>query len=101
MNERILELARESHIDVYGLGKDRVKWEATLEAFAKLILEDIDKIIDVAYISYPLQQAVVCLDIDFLIKEHFYSKSTLPCKSPYCEYDTGKYTHPGFHDARG
>jgi hypothetical protein len=42
------------------------------EEFAELILADIDKLIDVAYISYPLHQAVVCLDIDFLIKQHFY-----------------------------
>jgi hypothetical protein len=24
-----------------------------------------------------------------------------PCKSPYCECDVGKCTHPGFYDARG
>lgn len=23
-----------------------------------------------------------------------------PCRSPYCECDIGKCTHPGFHDAR-
>jgi len=27
--------------------------------------------------------------------------STDPCRSPYCECDPGKCTHPGFHDARG
>jgi len=25
---------------------------------------------------------------------------THPCHSPYCECDTNKCTHPGFHDAR-
>lgn len=24
-----------------------------------------------------------------------------PCRSPYCECDQGKCTHPGFYDARG
>jgi len=24
-----------------------------------------------------------------------------PCRSPYCECDKGKCTHPGFYDARG
>ena len=24
-----------------------------------------------------------------------------PCRSPYCECDEGKCTHPGFYDARG
>ncbi len=45
MNERIREFARTSHLDVYGLGKDRAKWEDTLEKFAELIVgECIDKI---------------------------------------------------------
>ena len=40
MNALIQELARESHIDVYGLGKDRAKWEACLEKFAELIVRE-------------------------------------------------------------
>ena len=24
-----------------------------------------------------------------------------PCRSPYCECEVGKCTHPGFYDARG
>lgn len=26
---------------------------------------------------------------------------TKPCRSPYCECEEDKCTHPGFHDARG
>jgi len=40
MNERLRKFARESHIDVYALGKDRAKWEATLEKFAQMVVED-------------------------------------------------------------
>jgi hypothetical protein len=40
MNERIRIFERESHIDVYALGKDRAKWEATLEKFAELIVRE-------------------------------------------------------------
>ena len=40
MKEQIRNFARESHLDVYGLGKDRVKWEAALEKFAKLIVRE-------------------------------------------------------------
>jgi hypothetical protein len=36
----IMELARESHMDVYGLAKDHEKFVAALEAFAKLVRED-------------------------------------------------------------
>jgi hypothetical protein len=35
-----MELARESHMDVYGLGKDHDKFVVVLEAFAKLVRED-------------------------------------------------------------
>jgi hypothetical protein len=38
MNERIRELVRESHIDVYGLGKDRDQWEAALDRYTELIV---------------------------------------------------------------
>ena len=40
MNERIRNFAKESHLDVYGLGKDRYQWEATLEKFAELIVRE-------------------------------------------------------------
>ena len=45
MNERIREFIRESHLDVYGLGKERYRWEYTVEKFAELIVREcIDKI---------------------------------------------------------
>ena len=40
MNERIRELVRESNLDVYGLGKERYKWEYTVEKFAELIVDE-------------------------------------------------------------
>jgi hypothetical protein len=48
MNELIRKCERESHIDVYGLGLDRVKWEAALEKFAKLIAQECADIADQA-----------------------------------------------------
>lgn len=41
MNERIKQFVKESHLDVYGLGKDRVKWESTVERFSEMLLQDI------------------------------------------------------------
>ena len=41
MNERIRELMRDSHLDVYGLGLDREKWESTVEKFALLIIDEV------------------------------------------------------------
>lgn len=40
MNERIKELVRESNLDVYGLGKERYKWEYTVAKFAELIAQE-------------------------------------------------------------
>ena len=40
MNEQIKVLVKESNLDVYGLGKDREKWEYTLSKFAALIVND-------------------------------------------------------------
>ena len=40
MNKRIRELVRESNLDVYGLGKERYKWEYTVEKFAELIVRE-------------------------------------------------------------
>jgi hypothetical protein len=44
VNARIIELAKKSGIDVYGLGKDREKWEQRLEEFAKLIADECSQI---------------------------------------------------------
>jgi hypothetical protein len=35
-----MEMARESHMDVYGLGKDHDKFVVVLETFAALVRED-------------------------------------------------------------
>ena len=40
MKERLRKIERASHIDVYALGKDRATWEATLEKFAQMVIED-------------------------------------------------------------
>jgi hypothetical protein len=40
MNKRIKDFERESHLDVYGLGLDRAKWEYSLEKFVELILQE-------------------------------------------------------------
>jgi hypothetical protein len=51
MNERIRRLVRESHLDVYGLGLDRAKWEHTIEKFAELIVRECAQEFDNTYMS--------------------------------------------------
>ena len=46
MNERIRELVRESNLDVYGLGKERYRWEYTVEKFAELIVRECTKVVE-------------------------------------------------------
>ena len=48
MNERIRELARQSGMDIYGLGLDRVKWEGAVERFAELIVRECAEIANTA-----------------------------------------------------
>ena len=38
--QTIMDMARESHMDVYGLGKNHSQFEYRLEAFAALVRED-------------------------------------------------------------
>jgi hypothetical protein len=37
--DEIIEMARDSGMDLYGLGKDRYRFVHHLEAFAKLVIE--------------------------------------------------------------
>ena len=40
MNELFRQFERQSGIDVYGLGKDRAKWESALEKFGEMIVRE-------------------------------------------------------------
>ena len=43
LNKRIKEIVKESHLEIYGLGRDRVKWEACLEQFTLLLLKEFNE----------------------------------------------------------
>ena len=70
MNERIRELVRESNLDMYGLGKERHRWEYTVEKFAELIVREC---IDIAqdranFPGFPPNDVNHIIDE---IREHF------------------------------
>jgi hypothetical protein len=45
MNDNLNTLAKQSGIDLYGLGRDREKWEKCLQTFSTLIIQEcLDKI---------------------------------------------------------
>lgn len=66
MNEQIKELVSESNLDIYGLGKDRYRWEYTIQKFAELIIKEIENM----YISGESDASDV---FNFLldVKKHF------------------------------
>jgi hypothetical protein len=65
MNERIRELVRDSHLDVYGLGKERHRWEYTVEKFAELIVRECCDIAD------QVERADMDSYVSKYIKAHF------------------------------
>ena len=65
MNERIRELVRESNLDVYGLGKERYKWEYTVGKFAELIVRECCDIAD------QVERADMDSYVSKFIKAHF------------------------------
>ena len=70
MNERIRELVRESNLDVYGLGKERYRWEYTVEKFAKLIVRECAEIADTERPN-SLGCGYITKTKSRLIREHF------------------------------
>ena len=40
MKAMINQMARESHLDVYGLGLDKVKWEEALSRYTELVVKE-------------------------------------------------------------
>jgi hypothetical protein len=41
MNDKIKQYAKQSGLDVYGLGTDYAKWNDVLKKFADLIIDDV------------------------------------------------------------
>ena len=66
MNELIRKFERQSHLDVYSLGKDRIKWESVVNEFAELILTECCEFIEQGHHSM-----VDRLSLSKHIKEHF------------------------------
>ena len=69
MNQRIKQFERDSGLEIYGLGQDRVKWKSVVEKFAQLIVQECAKVI--------LETPVKYTEIDIMhiirdnVKVHF------------------------------
>lgn len=77
MNNKINEIIKEATITRLSFfdGKNNiVETDFSKEHFAKLILEEVEKIIDKLYHESALEQAAILLTLDENIKIHFYGK---------------------------
>ena len=45
MNPLLRQFEKESKLEIYGLGKDRVKWEAAMSKFAELIVKETMQVV--------------------------------------------------------
>lgn len=46
MNPKLREFEKASGLEIYGLGAKRIPWEATIERFAKLIVDDCINVVE-------------------------------------------------------
>ena len=68
MNKQLRQFERESGLDIYGLGKDRAKWERSLANYAELIVRECaDVLLEWKKEPFPFDEDVAAS----LIKEHF------------------------------
>ena len=46
MHEKLRQFEQESKLEIYGLGAKRIPWEAALEKYAELIVEECARVAD-------------------------------------------------------
>jgi hypothetical protein len=71
----------------------------TIEAM-KQALEALETVDSLAHYGHGIDEARETLRQAIKQAEKQEPVSLKPCRSPYCECDSGKCTHPGFYDAR-
>jgi uncharacterized UPF0160 family protein len=75
------------------------EFEMTIEAM-KQALEALETVDSLAHYGHGIDEARETLRQAIKQAEKQEPVSLKPCRSPYCECDSGKCTHPGFYDAR-
>lgn len=68
MNNRVRELEKESGVDVYRLGLDRIKWEGKLEKYTELVIQECCSVLlKCKDEPFPFDPEYACR----LLKDHF------------------------------
>jgi len=68
MNDRIKELEKLSGLEIYGLGKNRDKWEFTVEKFSELLIKECCDVLN--------KNSVGDRRVDIILAKHFDVKIT-------------------------
>jgi hypothetical protein len=64
MNDKLRQFEKESKLEIFGLGVKRIPWEAALEKYAELIVQECAEVADRHTYDGDI-------DIARLIKQHF------------------------------
>lgn len=67
MNKQLRQFERESGLEIFGLGAKRVLWEAALEKYAELIVQECVNVSLKSSHRYDDMSAIIAGDIE----EHF------------------------------
>ena len=84
MNKRLRQFEKESKLEIFGLGAKRHIWEAALEKYAELIVDECAEIADKAE-PYKAND---------LIKQHFAVEKAKGWVCPKCGVDRTKNVCP-------
>jgi hypothetical protein len=84
MNKRLRQFEKESKLEIFGLGAKRHIWEAALEKYAELIVNECAEIADKAE-PYKAND---------LIKQHFAVEESKGWVCPKCSVDRTKNVCP-------
>ena len=105
MNERIKELALQAdpdhcHKRWYSGVSPRVM-DPEIKKLVELIVRECINEFHVADVGDLKGKGYYPDKVAEHLEQHFGIEYRKPCKSPYCECDVNKCSHPGFYDARG
>jgi hypothetical protein len=78
MNSKIKQIVRDSHLDVYGLGKDYQKWDETVTNFSNQLIGEVVLAIlatdtrQIVYTTYDRDQvAGIISKVVDSVRDHF------------------------------
>jgi len=101
MNKKIRDLQIQAFSECKTFEDSKIRTDEVFERFAELIVRECINGIYVADEGDLKGKGYYPDKVAEHLEQHFGIEDLQPCKSPYCECDVNKCSHPGFYDARG